>query len=90
MLLTKIRNCDQRKNPSQNVVTVFYVKIAQHKQVLMVSIIYLFCNFFPVGRVAGAGASGALERPQGFRQSLIVLLAPDQNGTEPGRGCTVQ
>jgi len=36
---------------------------------------------FPLRRVAGAAATRGLEVPRSFQQSLIVLLAPHQDGT---------
>jgi len=43
---------------------------------------------FLLGRVVWAAALGGLEISRGQQQSLIVLLAPHQDGTKQGPGCS--
>ena len=49
---------------------------------------FIFMSAFPLARVAGTEAPGGLEAHHDQPKSLIVLLAPHQDGTKQGRRCS--
>jgi len=76
---------------TQSIILIFYLKpgnspITTKKHVLVPVLHFRTCSSTEKG--SGAAAPEWLETPHSIQQSLIVLLAPHQDGAKQGRRCT--
>jgi len=66
-----------------NVAQKANIKINKMNLMFWINIHWLiFISTFPVESVPGEAAQGSLEKPHGFQQSQMLLLAAYQDGTK--------